>query len=105
MNTLTILAMAMVIYLFGGYLDAAEERATGSSGQSYHEKDLPNAKNLRGIMIMNWPRSIADWWGSFRFPVIRPVRTDRLQESRKDSQNWAREKSQPAFNLRARLMR
>lgn len=47
MNTLTILAMAMVIYLFGGYLDAAEERATGSSGQSYCEKDVSNAKNLR----------------------------------------------------------
>lgn len=54
---------------------------------------------------MNWPRSIADWWVSFRFPVIRPDRTDRLQESRKDSQIWAREELRPAFNLRAGLKR
>jgi len=35
MNTLSILAMAMVIYLFGGYLDNADARSADSA-----EKDL-----------------------------------------------------------------
>ena len=34
MNALSILAMAMVIYLFGGYLDAAEANPTGTDGRS-----------------------------------------------------------------------
>jgi hypothetical protein len=38
MNTLSILAMAMVIYLFGGYVDGAEAHRTSRAGTSYGQK-------------------------------------------------------------------
>jgi hypothetical protein len=45
MNTLSILAMAMVIYLFGGYLDRADALPTGRNGTARKAAQTTNVPN------------------------------------------------------------
>ena len=48
MNALSILAMAMVIYLFGGYLDAAEVHPTTTVGGAAVKARIFNLVPQRG---------------------------------------------------------
>ena len=75
MTTISILAMAMVIYLFGGYVDSTNEQHISTASPDHrtgvHSQTRSNDKE---IMIMN-PKhnSIAALGFSTWFALLSPV--------------------------------
>jgi hypothetical protein len=75
MSAMSILAMAMVIYLFGGYVDSPNEHRI-SPGSAYYLPNLHSQSRSREKenMIMNpEPGAIAAWDFSRWFAVLSPV--------------------------------
>ena len=75
MTAMSILAMAMVICLFGGYVDSPNEQristAVRTICQTLHSQSRSDEKE---IMIMNPQRnSIAAWGFSTWFALLSPV--------------------------------
>ena len=75
MTAISILAMAMVICLFGGYVDSPNER-TDQHSSADHLPDVQSQSRSdeKEIMIMNPQRnSIAAWSFSTWFALLSPV--------------------------------
>jgi hypothetical protein len=75
MTAMSILAMAIVIYLFGGYVDSPNEQQISSSSTD-HLPDLQSQikSDEKETMIMNPKRnSIAAWSFSTWFALLSPV--------------------------------
>jgi hypothetical protein len=75
MTAMSILVMAMVIYLFGGYVDSPnEEWDQHSSTDQLPDLQSQSRSNKKAIMIMNPKRnSIAAWSFSTWFALLSPV--------------------------------
>jgi len=75
MTAISILAMAMVIFLFGGYVDSPKRR-TDQHSSADHLPDLQSQSRSdeKETMIMNPKRnSIAAWSFSTSFALLSPV--------------------------------
>ena len=75
MTAMSILAMAIIIYLFGGYVDSPnEERITIAPPDHLPDLQSQSRSNEKEIMIMNPQRnSIAAWRFSTWFAVLSRV--------------------------------
>ena len=75
MTAMSILAMAMVIYLFGGYVDSPnEERISIAPPDHLPDLQSQSRSDEKEIMIMNPQRnSIAAWGFSTWFALLSPV--------------------------------
>ena len=71
MNAMSILAMAMVIYLFGGYIDFPDEPRIPPPGGPPVTPSLPSQKRRKENM--NPQRAIAAWDFSRWFVLLSPV--------------------------------
>ena len=74
MTAISILAMAMVIYLFGGYVDSPSEPRISTGADHPPDVHSQSRSDEKEIMIMNPQRnSIAAWGFSTWFAVFSPV--------------------------------
>ena len=75
MTAMSMLAMAIVIYLFGGYVDAANEHPDQHGVADYLLKhSFTKPKNEKESMIMNPKRhAIAAWNFPTWFALFSPV--------------------------------
>ena len=75
MTGMSIVAMTMVICLFGGYVDSPDEHAAQEGGATISRNiGSQNRSHEKEIMIMNPQRnSIAAWGFSTWFAVFSPV--------------------------------
>ena len=75
MSAMSILAMAMVICLFGGYVDSPDEQRISYSGANHPPNVYPpRGSNEKEIMTMNPRRNaIAAWGFSTWFAFLSPV--------------------------------
>ena len=74
MTAISILRMAMVIYLFGGYVDSPNERRIHSSADHLPDVHSQSGSDEKEMMIMNpQSNSIAPWSFSTWFALLSPV--------------------------------
>jgi hypothetical protein len=74
MTTMSILAMAMVIYLFGGYVDSPNEERISTGADHLPEVHSQSRSDEKEMMIMNPQRnSFAAWSFSTWFALLSPV--------------------------------
>jgi hypothetical protein len=75
MTATSILAMAMVIYLFGGYVDSPNEQRISTIVRTIRPNVYsPSGSNEKEIMTMNPRRNaIAAWDFSRWFAVLSPL--------------------------------
>jgi ABC-type Fe3+ transport system permease subunit len=75
MTATSILAMAMVIYLFGGYVDSPDEQRISTAVQTIRPNVYPpSGSNEKEIMSINPRRNAIVAWGfSTWFAFLSPV--------------------------------
>ena len=74
MTAMSILAMAMVIYLFGGCVDSPNEERISTGADHLADVHSQSRGDKKEIMIMNPQRnSIAAWGFSTWFALLSPV--------------------------------
>ena len=74
MTAMSILAMAMVIYLFGGYVDSPNQRGISTGVDDLPDLQSQSSSDEKESMIMNPQRnSIAAWSFSTWFALLSPV--------------------------------
>ena len=74
MTAISILAMAMVICLFGGYVDSPNERRISTGVDHLPDIHSQSRSDEKETMIMNPQRnSIAAWSFSTWFALLSPV--------------------------------
>lgn len=74
MTAISILTMAMVIYLFGGYVDSPNERRISTGAEHLPDVHSQSRSDEKEMMIMNPQRnSIAAWSFSTWFALLSPV--------------------------------
>ena len=74
MTAMSILAMAMVICLFGGYVDSPNERRISTGAAHLPDVHSQSRSDEKEMMIMNRQRnSIAAWGFSTWFALLSPV--------------------------------
>ena len=74
MTAMSILAMAMVICLFGGYVDSPNERRISTGPDHLPDLQSQSRSDEKEMMIMNRQRnSIAAWGFSTWFALLSPV--------------------------------
>jgi hypothetical protein len=74
MTAMSILAMAMVICLFGGYVDSPNQRGISTGVDDLPDLQSQSSSDEKESMIMNRQRnSIAAWSFSTWFALLSPV--------------------------------
>jgi hypothetical protein len=74
MTAMSILAMAMVFYLFGGYVDSPSQRGISTGVDDLPDLQSQSSSDEKESMIMNPQRnSIAAWSFSTWFALLSPV--------------------------------
>jgi hypothetical protein len=74
MTAMSILATAMIIYLFGGYVDSPNEERISTGADHLRDVHSQSRSDEKEMMIMNPQRnSIAAWSFSTWFALLSPV--------------------------------
>ena len=74
MTAMSILAMAMVICLFGGYVDSPNQRGISTGVDDLPDLQSQSSSDEKESMIMNPQRnSIAAWGFSTWFALLSPM--------------------------------
>jgi hypothetical protein len=74
MTAMSILAMAMLIYLFGGYVDSPNEERISTGADHLPDVHSQSRSDEKEMMIMNPQRnSFAAWSFSTWFALLSPV--------------------------------